>query len=123
MEHKNVNPAFVNYTKICGENQYNFVVVYSIPDLYKEQEEAEGGGFDEILQVFRIFKLARIFKLGRHSPGLQSIAFTLKMSYRQGIAGAASHFCSGSDSSKMILLLGAPALQHCLNYACSLSLR
>ena len=32
------------------------------------------------LQVFRIFKLARIFKLGRHSPGLQSIAFTLKQS-------------------------------------------
>jgi hypothetical protein len=31
-------------------------------------------------QVFRIFKLARILKLGRHSPGLQSIAYTLKHS-------------------------------------------
>ena len=29
-------------------------------------------------QVFRIFKLARILKLGRHSPGLQSIAYTLR---------------------------------------------
>lgn len=43
-------------------------------------EEEDGGSIDELLQVFRIFKLARIFKLGRHSPGLQSIAFTLKQS-------------------------------------------
>ena len=35
------------------------------------EEEEEGGSVDDILQVFRIFKLARIFKLGRHSPGLQ----------------------------------------------------
>ena len=34
--------------------------------------------FDFVCQVFRIFKLARILKLGRHSPGLQSIAYTLR---------------------------------------------
>ena len=35
------------------------------------------------LQVFRIFKLARIFKLGRHSPGLQSIVHTIRQSLRE----------------------------------------
>ena len=34
-------------------------------------------------QVFRIFKLARIFKLGRHSPGLQSIVHTIRQSLRE----------------------------------------
>merc|ERR550519_2124890 len=48
-----------------------------------EKQEPEEGGVDDILQVFRIFKLARIFKLGRHSPGLQAIAFTLKNSYKE----------------------------------------
>ena len=33
--------------------------------------------------MFRIFKLARILKLGRHSPGLQSIVFTLQQSIRE----------------------------------------
>ena len=36
-----------------------------------------------LLQVFRIFKLARIFKLGRHSPGLQSIVHTIRQSLRE----------------------------------------
>merc|ERR1719150_860719 len=43
----------------------------------------ERSGFDDVLQVFRIFKLARILKLARHSTGLQSIAFTLKNSYKE----------------------------------------
>ena len=32
-----------------------------------------------LLQVFRIFKLARVMKLARHSPGLQAIAYTLQV--------------------------------------------
>ena len=31
----------------------------------------ETGSVEDILQVFRIFKLARVLKLARHSPGLQ----------------------------------------------------
>ena len=34
-------------------------------------KEDDSGSVDDILQVFRICKLARIFKLGRRSPGLQ----------------------------------------------------
>jgi len=48
-----------------------------------EEEVERVGGMDDVLQVFRIFKLARILKLARHSTGLQSIAFTLKNSYKE----------------------------------------
>ena len=34
-------------------------------------ETEEESGVEDILQVFRIFKLARVLKLARHSPGLQ----------------------------------------------------
>ena len=36
-------------------------------------ETEEESGVEDILQVFRIFKLARVLKLARHSPGLQVI--------------------------------------------------
>merc|ERR1712062_623976 len=48
-----------------------------------KKEEEDGGSVEDILQVFRIFKLARVLKLARHSPGLQAIAYTLKNSYKE----------------------------------------
>merc|ERR1711915_381025 len=48
-----------------------------------EEEEEESSGVEDILQVFRIFKLARVLKLARHSPGLQAIAYTLQNSYKE----------------------------------------
>ena len=46
-------------------------------------DEDDGGSFEDILQIFRIFKLARVLKLARHSPGLQAIAYTLRHSYKE----------------------------------------
>jgi len=45
--------------------------------------EEESGGMEDILQIFRIFKLARVLKLARHSPGLQAIVYTLRESYKE----------------------------------------
>ena len=41
------------------------------PDANEMVEEEESSGVEDILQIFRIFKLARVLKLARHSPGLQ----------------------------------------------------
>lgn len=35
------------------------------------EEVEDEGGLEDVLQVFKIFKLARVLKLARHSPGLQ----------------------------------------------------
>ena len=45
--------------------------------------ETEEDNLQGVLQVFRVFKLARILKLARHSRGLQSIIFTLSQSARE----------------------------------------
>ena len=56
---------------------------FTLPQEEAGQDADDKSGFDDVLQIFRIFKLARILKLARHSTGLQSIAFTLKNSYKE----------------------------------------
>ena len=46
-------------------------------------ETEDDDNLQGVLQVFRVFKLARILKLARHSRGLQSIIFTLSQSARE----------------------------------------
>jgi len=52
----------------------------SIP--VEEDEESGFGNVGRIMQVFRIARIMRIFKLARRSVGLQSIAHTVKTSWK-----------------------------------------
>jgi len=40
-------------------------------------------GFRRIVQVFRLMRILRVFKLARHSRGLQSLGFTLTNSFNE----------------------------------------
>jgi len=73
-----IMPFFVSLFFLGPETQ----ISGADPELPKEKEDT-GGSMEDILQVFRIFKLARVLKLARHSPGLQAIAYTLKNSYKE----------------------------------------
>ena len=58
-----------------------------VPPVSAEEVEDEGGdNFAEIqklMKVFSILKILRVIKIARHSTGIQSIAFTLKHSYKE----------------------------------------
>merc|ERR1719245_1659132 len=47
--------------------------------IFLVETQAGAGGFDD----FRSMRILRIFKLARHSTGLQSIVFTVKNSYKE----------------------------------------
>ena len=54
--------------------------------IFLVESNTNAGGFDNIrriIQVFRIGRILRVFKLARHSAGLQSFAYTLKSSYKE----------------------------------------
>ena len=46
-------------------------------------ERKPAGPLEDVLQIFKIFKLVRIGKLARHSTGIQAIAVTLINSYKE----------------------------------------
>ena len=50
--------------------------------LEEEEEEEKWGEMGNIMQVFRIARIMRIFKLARRSVGLQSIAHTVRTSWK-----------------------------------------
>lgn len=52
------------------------------PDLVEEEEDSGFGNAGKIMQVFRIARIMRIFKLARRSVGLQSMAYTVKNSWK-----------------------------------------
>jgi hypothetical protein len=52
------------------------------PPLEVIEEDAGIGEVGRIMQVFRIARIMRIFKLARRSVGLQSIAYTVRTSWK-----------------------------------------
>lgn len=46
-------------------------------------EEDEYKTFRKVVQVFRLMRVLRVFKLGRHSRGLQSLGYTITNSYKE----------------------------------------
>ena len=57
------------YVSLFLLNDNTIAAIPSQAETSVVEEEDDGSSVEGILQVFRIFKLARIFKLGRHSPG------------------------------------------------------
>lgn len=54
----------------------------TVPPGMEEEEESGFGNVGRIMQVFRIARIMRIFKLARRSVGLQSIAHTVRTSWK-----------------------------------------
>ena len=54
----------------------------SLPTKLPDTEESGFAGVGRIMQVFRIARIMRIFKLARRSVGLQSMAHTVKTSWK-----------------------------------------
>lgn len=62
------------------------ILPYFVSIFLLESNSGDAGSFDNvrrIVQVFRIGRILRVFKLARHSTGLQSFAYTLRNSRKE----------------------------------------
>ena len=60
-----------------------FLTLFLIDGTKSAEENKEFDDVRRLVQVFRIMRILRIFKLARHSTGLQSLVYTLKVSYKE----------------------------------------
>ena len=54
-----------------------------LPPVEQEEEPDNFAEIQKLMKVFSILKILRVIKIARHSTGIQSIAFTLKHSYKE----------------------------------------
>jgi len=60
-----------------------YLSYFLIESKKKIGEEDEYKTFRKVVQVFRLMRVLRVFKLGRHSRGLQSLGYTITNSYKE----------------------------------------
>lgn len=60
-----------------------FYVQIIMSSSHLEEYAAQTNGIRRLLTLFRVLRVLRIFKLARHSTGLQSLGYTLQMSYKE----------------------------------------
>ncbi len=60
-----------------------YLSYFLIESRKKTGEEDEYKTFRKVVQVFRLMRVLRVFKLGRHSRGLQSLGYTITNSYKE----------------------------------------
>jgi potassium voltage-gated channel Shab-related subfamily B protein 1 len=60
-----------------------YISLFLMESKKKIGEEDEYETFRKVVQVFRLMRILRVFKLGRHSRGLQSLGYTLTNSYKE----------------------------------------
>ena len=75
---------FVPAPEMCPVDASLDALATLAPGTVEEEEEGESsfGNVGRIMQVFRIARIMRIFKLARRSVGLQSIAHTVRTSWK-----------------------------------------
>ena len=74
---------FMNVIDVLAILPYYITLIVMEATRHEGEDNGNLHELHQVVSVFRIMRILRIFKLARHSAGLQSIAYTLKNSYKE----------------------------------------
>ena len=74
---------FMNIIDVLAILPYYITLIVMEATRHEGEDNENLHELHQVVSVFRIMRILRIFKLARHSAGLQSIAYTLKNSYKE----------------------------------------